>query len=87
MDNDYKMGMIMDAFNRSEKLKNALNNLDKAIDNKREKEMIEVLNQYKNAHTPKIKEYKIGRNEPCPCGSGKKFKNCCINKEKYKKYI
>lgn len=22
---------------------------------------------------------KIGRNEPCPCGSGKKFKRCCIN--------
>ena len=21
-------------------------------------------------------EPKIGRNEPCPCGSGKKFKNC-----------
>ncbi|MBF0379575.1 MAG: SEC-C domain-containing protein [Magnetococcales bacterium] len=21
---------------------------------------------------------KIGRNEPCPCGSGKKFKKCCI---------
>ncbi len=21
-----------------------------------------------------------GRNDPCPCGSGKKFKNCCINK-------
>ena len=20
---------------------------------------------------------KIGRNEPCPCGSGKKYKNCC----------
>jgi uncharacterized protein len=20
---------------------------------------------------------KIGRNEPCPCGSGKKFKRCC----------
>ena len=24
-------------------------------------------------HAPK----KIGRNEPCPCGSGKKYKNCC----------
>ena len=24
---------------------------------------------------------KIGRNEPCPCGSGKKYKKCCINKE------
>ena len=23
---------------------------------------------------------KIGRNDPCPCGSGKKFKKCCINK-------
>jgi preprotein translocase subunit SecA len=21
-------------------------------------------------------EKKVGRNEPCPCGSGKKFKNC-----------
>lgn len=22
----------------------------------------------------------IGRNDPCACGSGRKFKNCCINK-------
>lgn len=22
---------------------------------------------------------KPGRNDPCPCGSGKKFKSCCIN--------
>jgi preprotein translocase subunit SecA len=22
-------------------------------------------------------EKKIGRNDPCPCGSGKKYKNCC----------
>ena len=21
---------------------------------------------------------KIGRNEPCPCGSGKKYKKCCV---------
>lgn len=21
---------------------------------------------------------KVGRNEPCPCGSGKKYKKCCI---------
>ncbi len=24
---------------------------------------------------------KIGRNEPCPCGSGKKYKKCCLNRE------
>lgn len=23
------------------------------------------------------KERKVGRNEPCPCGSGKKYKKCC----------
>ncbi len=23
---------------------------------------------------------KIGRNEPCPCGSGKKYKQCCADK-------
>ena len=23
---------------------------------------------------------RIGRNDPCPCGSGKKFKKCCMNK-------
>ncbi|WP_390884613.1 SEC-C metal-binding domain-containing protein [Aeromonas dhakensis] len=22
---------------------------------------------------------KIGRNDPCPCGSGKKFKQCCLH--------
>ncbi|MGB1217692.1 MAG: YecA family protein, partial [Saprospiraceae bacterium] len=25
-------------------------------------------------------EKKIGRNEPCPCGSGKKYKKCCLRK-------
>ena len=24
---------------------------------------------------------KTGRNEPCPCGSGKKYKNCCLDKD------
>lgn len=24
-----------------------------------------------------IKKQKIGRNDPCPCGSGKKYKKCC----------
>lgn len=27
------------------------------------------------------KEKKIGRNDPCPCGSGKKYKKCCGEKE------
>jgi preprotein translocase subunit SecA len=27
--------------------------------------------------TVRREQPKIGRNEPCPCGSGKKYKNCC----------
>ncbi len=27
--------------------------------------------------TPVVKEKQIGRNDQCPCGSGKKYKNCC----------
>ncbi len=30
----------------------------------------------KTSHTV-VKAPKVGRNDPCPCGSGKKFKKCC----------
>lgn len=29
---------------------------------------------------PQHSQPTVGRNDPCPCGSGKKFKKCCINK-------
>jgi len=32
-----------------------------------------------NRETYIRKEKKIGRNEPCPCDSGKKYKKYCIN--------
>jgi uncharacterized protein len=28
-------------------------------------------------HAPQVKLAKLGRNDPCSCGSGKKFKKCC----------
>ena len=28
---------------------------------------------------PRILKPEVGRNDPCPCGSGKKFKHCCMN--------
>ncbi|RCW52200.1 YecA family protein [Halanaerobium sp. ST460_2HS_T2] len=27
-----------------------------------------------------VKNKKVGRNDPCPCGSGKKYKKCCLGK-------
>jgi uncharacterized protein YecA (UPF0149 family) len=26
---------------------------------------------------PYVREVKVDRNDPCPCGSGKKYKKCC----------
>ena len=31
---------------------------------------------------PAKKAAKVGRNDPCPCGSGKKYKKCCMQKDK-----
>jgi preprotein translocase subunit SecA len=31
---------------------------------------------------PVRRSEKVGRNDPCPCGSGKKYKNCCLKNEK-----
>ena len=28
---------------------------------------------------PMVNGTKVGRNDPCPCGSGKKFKSCCLH--------
>ena len=36
--------------------------------------------------TPLKKKEEPGRNDPCPCGSGKKYKKCCIDKDKYGGY-
>ena len=36
----------------------------------------ELIKQYKRSKTI-VKPKKIGRNDPCPCGSGKKYKYCC----------
>lgn len=41
------------------------------------KQSTEASNQKNKARKTIVKSRKIGRNEPCPCGSGKKYKQCC----------
>lgn len=40
-------------------------------------ENINDLEMLLNPPKTKIAEKKVGRNEPCPCGSGQKYKKCC----------
>lgn len=45
----------------------------------RERVAVETATNYDESlpKQPVVKEKKAGRNDPCPCGSGKKYKNCC----------
>ncbi|WP_333861443.1 SEC-C metal-binding domain-containing protein [Clostridium sp.] len=52
---------------------------NRGIDITDEKEMNQYMLDYNN-NKPIVNEPKIGRNELCPCGSGKKYKKCCGNK-------
>jgi SWIM/SEC-C metal-binding protein len=40
-------------------------------------EDINDLERLLNPPKPQIAEKKVGRNDPCPCGSGIKYKKCC----------
>ncbi|MBR2779712.1 MAG: SEC-C domain-containing protein [Firmicutes bacterium] len=41
-----------------------------------EEQREQILKNYRKSKTV-VKGPKVGRNDPCPCGSGKKYKNCC----------
>lgn len=40
-----------------------------------EKQRADIKMQWRKDHM--AVSTKVGRNDPCPCGSGKKYKNCC----------
>ena len=42
-----------------------------------EEKMVQIAKEYKQSRTVRRATPKIGRNDPCPCGSGKKYKHCC----------
>lgn len=44
-------------------------------------EMTDIEKLLNPTGTSTRKEPSVGRNDPCLCGSGKKFKRCCIGKE------
>jgi len=81
-------GMIMDATELSQKNYQSKESMETAIQNNQMKQLEELAQTWKKAHTQKVREHKkIGRNDPCPCGSGKKYKNCCLKTGKYEAII
>ncbi len=54
-----------------------LYSLDQWNDVLGEEKMVQIAKEYKQSRTVRRATPKIGRNDPCPCGSGKKYKHCC----------
>jgi len=50
-----------------------MNEWSNIFDDEKRKEIKKDFNRSKIV----VREQKIGRNDPCPCGSGKKYKKCC----------
>lgn len=55
---------------------------DPKSDEQRQKEFEDYMKAAGKSAQQKEAGRKIGRNDPCPCGSGKKYKFCCLNKPK-----
>ncbi|MBN2595205.1 MAG: SEC-C domain-containing protein [Marinifilaceae bacterium] len=36
---------------------------------------------FASSESPVEQGVKVNRNDPCPCGSGKKYKQCCLKKQ------
>lgn len=47
----------------------------------RKKEFEKMLREAQRNSAKQEASRKVGRNDPCPCGSGKKYKFCCLNKQ------
>jgi len=83
-----KINRCRSPFDARKALKKWLNYENEEIDDMDEEEpdTYEEMNSFFANATkkwePAQKKVKIGRNDPCPCGSGKKYKQCCLNKPK-----
>jgi preprotein translocase subunit SecA len=61
--------------------RSAFEDVTRKIQKKKDREMAEL--QFvggeggAGTNAPVVKSNKVGRNDPCPCGSGKKYKKCC----------
>jgi len=58
----------------------SLEDFTRNIQRKKDRELAELQFVGGGASTvrqPVVKGHKVGRNDPCPCGSGKKYKKCC----------
>ncbi|HML25295.1 MAG TPA: SEC-C metal-binding domain-containing protein [Methanomethylovorans sp.] len=67
----------IDVLMRAIEIYSELKQTEKADELKKEMKQLEKLPKRAPIVNAPFKTVKVGRNDPCPCGSGKKYKKCC----------
>ncbi len=75
--NLYNDDNFEDFCNQNKVKKETIQKLKKVIREYKNIVPIWSFNGYSITEQNKMKKKKVGRNDPCPCGSGKKYKKCC----------
>lgn len=68
------------SFNEISKEIFAIADIEKMITNGENDSSVLSFFEYNSVKSNKT-SFKVGRNDPCPCGSGKKYKKCCLDKD------
>ena len=70
---------FLDGINDSLKVPNPIETMDEdtKVNLAFDKEAKKTLYMEQKKSGTVVKPHKVGRNDPCPCGSGKKYKHCC----------
>jgi len=68
----------LDVVNIAEQLLEGVSNLGPDVDDIAELDDLDAPEDSVNNRLDSLYSKKLGRNEPCPCGSGKKYKKCCF---------
>ena len=82
IDDDYQINLSIDYeklyYNMRDAKADLLYNIKAWKDILSEEKRNEITKEYRESNMAHSEH--IGRNDPCPCGSGKKYKNCCGKK-------
>ena len=80
---DYTERLCKSPINAAENLKHWYmfeDSHNQDYDKQKREEFLKRLAELERKERRENVRIKIGRNDPCPCGSGKKYKQCCLNK-------
>ena len=82
--NDHNEDLSMDTVKQYEEILTMTDDVKEKLDERITKQLTAYDWEHSlyGSHDPYVRvEPKIGRNDKCPCGSGKKYKKCCYGKD------